>query len=78
MRGLQNGQVLYRGGRYMGINLKKNNTNERNHKGLWTKEELEVVYRYYNKLTFKEIASMLPNRSFCAVKNKVKKIKFHN
>lgn len=48
----------------------------RNHKGLWTKEELEIVYKNYLTKNFREIHAMLPNRSFCAVKNKVKKIKF--
>lgn len=57
-------------------NLKKNDDKKRVHKGLWTKEELEVVYRNYRKLTIKEINTLLPNRSFCAVKNKIKKIKF--
>ena len=57
-------------------NLKKNDDKKRVHKGLWTKEELEVVYRNYRKLTIRQIKELLPNRSFCAVKNKIKKIKF--
>lgn len=48
----------------------------RNHKPEWSSEELEIVYRNYNKLSLKQIKELLPNRSFCAVKNKVKKIKF--
>lgn len=48
----------------------------REHKDKWTKEELEIIYLNYDKLNFRQIAEMLPNRSFCAVKNKVKKIKF--
>ena len=53
----------------------------RNHKPLWTGQELEIVYKYvYGILdgvsTLKELCSLLPNRSFSAVKNKVKKIKF--
>lgn len=48
----------------------------RNHKPEWTSEELEIVYKNYYKLTLREIADLLPNRSFCAVKNKVKKVKY--
>ena len=47
-----------------------------NHKPEWTKEELEIVYKNYSKLTIKQIKELLPNRSLGAVKNKVKKIKF--
>ena len=50
--------------------------NYRNHKPAWTSEELEVVYKNYSKKTIKEIKALLPNRSFCAVKNKIKSIKF--
>ena len=46
------------------------------HKPLWTSEELEIVYKNYMRKTIKEISEMLPNRSFCAVKNKIKLIKF--
>ncbi len=46
------------------------------HKEPWSSDEKEIVYKYYTKLTIKQIAQMLPNRSFCAVKNKVKQIKF--
>lgn len=54
----------------------------RNHKPLWTGQELEIVYKYvYGILdgvnTLKELCILLPNRSFSAVKNKVKKIKFN-
>lgn len=48
----------------------------RTHKDAWNSQELEVVYKNYNKLSFREIAELIPTRSFCAVKNKVKKIKF--
>lgn len=48
----------------------------RNHKPLWSSEELEIVYKNYARKTIKEIAEMLPNRSFSAVKNKIKLIKF--
>jgi hypothetical protein len=48
----------------------------RNHKPEWTSAELEIIYENYKKLTFKKIAELLPNRSFCAVKNKVKKVKY--
>ena len=47
-----------------------------NHKPLWTGQELEIVYKNYNKLTIRQLCLLLPNRSFSAVKNKVKKIKF--
>ena len=46
------------------------------HKPSWTAEELDIIYKNYAKLNFRQIAEMLPNRSFCAVKNKIKKIKF--
>ena len=49
---------------------------EINHKPEWSKEELEIVYKNYSRLTINQIKELLPNRSFCAVKNKVKKIKF--
>ena len=52
------------------------NNNERNHKPAWTSKELEIVYKNYSRLTLKQIKELLPDRSFCAVKNKVKKIKF--
>lgn len=48
----------------------------RNHKPEWTSQELEIVYKNYNKLNFRQITELLPNRSFCAVKNKVKKVKY--
>lgn len=48
----------------------------RKHGPKWTKEELEIIYKNYSTKNFREIHAMLPNRSFCAVKNKVKKIKF--
>lgn len=48
----------------------------RNHKPEWTSQELEVVYKNYNRLNFRQIAELLPNRSFSAVKNKVKKVKY--
>lgn len=50
--------------------------NFRNHKPSWTKEELEIVYKNYRKLTIKQMCELLPDRSFCAVKNKIKKVKF--
>ena len=48
----------------------------RNHKPEWTSQELEIIYKNYNRLTLKELTTLLPNRSFCAVKNKVKRIKY--
>ena len=48
----------------------------RNHKPEWTSQELEIVYKNYNRLNFRQIAELLPNRSFSAVKNKVKKVKY--
>lgn len=53
-----------------------NSMTPRNHKDVWTSQELEVVYKNYDKLNFRQIAELIPSRSFCAVKNKVKKIKF--
>jgi hypothetical protein len=50
--------------------------NTRNHREEWTSEELEIVYKNYGKKTFKEIAKMIPTRSFSAVKNKVKTVMF--
>ena len=58
------------------MTLKNNASCDRIHRQLWTKEELEIIYRNYNKLNFRQIAELIPTRSFCAVKNKVKKIKF--
>lgn len=46
------------------------------HKPLWSSAELEIVYLWYDKKTIAEIKEMLPNRTFSAVKNKVKQIKF--
>lgn len=50
------------------------------HQPLWTGEELEIVYKYvyklYDDMTLKELCKLLPKRTFCAVKNKVKQIKF--
>lgn len=48
----------------------------RNHNSEWTKKELNIIYRNYWKLTIKQIKELLPNRSFCAVKNKIKKVKY--
>lgn len=48
----------------------------RTHREKWSSEELEIIYKYYNRLGFKQIAELLPNRSFSAVKNKVKKVKY--
>lgn len=48
----------------------------RNHKPEWSKEELEIVYRNYYRMSFKQIAKLLPDRSLSAVKNKVKKVKY--
>lgn len=42
----------------------------------WTGEELEIVYKNYSTKTIRQIAEMLPSRSFSAVKNKIKLIKF--
>ena len=62
-------------------NLNSFMTNYRIHKSLWTSQELEIVYKYvygyFEKIsTLKQLCTLLPNRSFCAVKNKVKKVKF--
>lgn len=46
------------------------------HKPLWSSAELEIVYKSYDKKTIAEIKEMLPDRTFSAVKNKVKQIKF--
>ena len=46
------------------------------HKPNWTSEELEIVYKWYDKKTLFEIKEMLPDRTFSAVKNKIKQIKF--
>ena len=46
------------------------------HKPSWTKEELEIIYKNYRRLTINQMCELLPNRSFCAVKNKIKKVKF--
>lgn len=48
----------------------------RNHKPEWTSQELEIIYKNYHRLTLRQLAELLPNRSFCAVKNKVKKVKY--
>ena len=50
--------------------------NERNHREKWTSSELEIIYKNYAKKTFRQIAEMIPTRSFSAVKNKVKQVKF--
>lgn len=46
------------------------------HKPLWTSTELKIVYKWYDKKTIAEIKEMLPYRTFSAVKNKVKAIKY--
>lgn len=48
----------------------------RNHKPQWNSTELDIIYKNYNKLTLKQLTELLPKRSFCAVKNKVKKVKY--
>lgn len=48
----------------------------RNHKPEWTSEELDIIYKNCYSLNFKELYALLPNRSFCAVKNKAKKVKY--
>lgn len=49
----------------------------RNHKPEWTTSEIDILYKsYYGGLTIKQTTELLPNRSFCAVKNKLKKIKY--
>lgn len=58
------------------MTLENNTKFDRIHRELWTSEELEIIYKNYNKLNFKQIAELIPTRSFCAVKNKIKKIKF--
>lgn len=48
----------------------------RNHQPEWTSQEMDIIYKNYQKLTFRQMAELLPNRSFCAVKNKIKKVKY--
>lgn len=49
----------------------------RNHKPEWTTKEMDIIYKgIYAGLNFRQIAELLPDRSFCAVKNKVKKVKY--
>lgn len=50
--------------------------NFRIHKQPWTSDELEIIYLHYSKKTIREICEMLPNRSFSAVKIKIKLVKF--
>lgn len=50
--------------------------NFRIHKEPWSSAELEIIYLYYSKKNIREICEMLPNRSFSAVKNKIKLVKF--
>ena len=50
--------------------------NERNHREKWTSSELEIIYKNYSTKTLRQIAEMIPTRSFSAVKNKVKQVKF--
>ena len=54
----------------------KNTGGERKHGERWTGEELEIVYKNYSTKTIRQIVEMLPSRSFSAVKNKSKLIKF--
>lgn len=54
----------------------KNTGRERKHGERWTGEELEIVYKNYSTKTIRQIVEMLPSRSFSAVKNKIKLIKF--
>lgn len=54
----------------------RNAGGERIHGKRWTSEELEIVYKNYSTKTIRQIAEMLPSRSFSAVKNKIKLIKF--
>lgn len=47
------------------------------HKPEWTQQELEILYKgIFDFLTIKKIKEKLPNRSFCAVKNKIKRVKY--
>ncbi len=48
----------------------------RNHREEWTSKELDIIYKNCYKPNFKQIAELIPSRSFCAVKNKVKKVKY--
>ena len=50
--------------------------NLQQHKPVWTSEELKIVYENYYKMSYCEMAKLLPNRSFAAVKNKWKKVKY--
>lgn len=49
---------------------------ERIHKPNWTTQELEIIYKNYWKMNPYEIAKLIPNRSFCAVKNKINDLKY--
>jgi hypothetical protein len=49
---------------------------ERNHKPEWSSEELDILYKNYWKMNEYELAGLLPNRSLCAVKNKIKQLKY--
>lgn len=46
------------------------------HQPQWNTNELEIVYKNYSNKTISEIKEMLPYRTFSAVKNKVKQIKY--
>lgn len=46
------------------------------HREQWSKEELAIIYQNYTRKTLLQIKELLPNRSYGAVKNKIKKIKF--
>lgn len=48
----------------------------RTHREPWTSEELCILYQNYHKLNLRQLSCLIPSRSFCAVKNKVKQIKF--
>ena len=46
------------------------------HNTSWTSKELEIVYKNYNKMSYYDMAKLLPNRTLSAVKNKWKKVKY--
>ena len=55
----------------------KANKGENNGRAKLTENDVREIRKLYeiDKKTIKEISEMLPNRSFCAVKNKIKLIK---
>ena len=48
----------------------------RTHREPWTSEELCILYQNYHKSTLRQLARKIPTRTFSAIKNKVKQVKF--